>query len=170
MDSRSRDAFFLRTRVLRHGTKQNLPNKEGRRSAERRISNGRAAARPRALRSPLAFRRSTAALAGPDVSSIGSAPDPRFLRHGRAGRYPAQACHSLPSTSETGHCAGRSGTQSRPGAVCKTARGHRARSTFRIASGTCPLRERADSSCTPTRDKCQDSSFLTRLTQWLGVR
>ena len=89
-------------------------------------------------RSPLAFRRSTAALAVPDVSSIGSAPDPRFLRPGRPGRYPAWPVTSLPSTSETGRRAGRSGTQSRPGAVCETARGHRTRSTFRIASGMCP--------------------------------
>jgi hypothetical protein len=77
------------------------PDKEGRRSAERRIQpcprhtsrrchlNMRGA-RQRALRSPLAFRRSTAALAEPDASSIGSAPDPRFLRPGRAGRYPAK--------------------------------------------------------------------------------
>ena len=81
-----------------------------------------------------AFRRSIAALARPVATSIGSAPDPRFLRPGSFGRYPLSPVSSLPSTSETGRSAGRSGTQSRPGAVCETARGHRTRSTFRIAS------------------------------------
>jgi hypothetical protein len=99
-------------------------------------------------RRPLAFRRSTAALAAPDVSSIGSAPDPRFLRPGRAGRYPVRACHSLPSTSGTGHSAGRSGTQSRPGAVCETARGlpRSLRSSDRIRKA--PFGERAASPST----------------------
>jgi hypothetical protein len=55
---------------------------------------------------------------------------------------PAFTCHSLPSSSETGRGAGRAVAQSRPGAVCETARGHRPRSTFRIASGMCPSRER----------------------------
>jgi hypothetical protein len=90
--------------------------------------------RQRADRRAPAFRRSTAALATPVATSIGSAPDPRFLRPGCFGRYPLPPVSSLPSTSETGRSAGRSGTQSRPGAVCETARGHRTRSTFRIAS------------------------------------
>ena len=90
--------------------------------------------RQRADRRAPAFRRSTAALATPVATSIGSAPDPRFLRPGSFGRYPLSPVSSLPSTSETGRSAGRSGTQSRPGAVCETARGHRTRSTFRIAS------------------------------------
>jgi hypothetical protein len=49
------------------------------------------------------------------------------------GRYPFSPVSSLPSTSETGRSAGRSGTQSRPGAECKSARGHRSRSAFRSA-------------------------------------
>jgi hypothetical protein len=67
------------------------------------------------------------------LSSRPALPETRL-----GGRYPAFACHSLPSTSGTGRSAGRSGTQSRPGAVCETARGHRTHSTFRIASGMCP--------------------------------
>jgi hypothetical protein len=90
--------------------------------------------RQRADRRAPAFRRSTAALARPVATSIGSAPDPRFLRPGSFGRYPLSPVSSLPSTSETGRSAGRSGTQSRPGTVCETARGHRTRSTFGIAS------------------------------------
>ncbi len=42
-------------------------------------------ARKRADRSALASRRSAAALAMPNASSIGSAPDPRFLRPGLTG-------------------------------------------------------------------------------------
>jgi hypothetical protein len=92
-----------------------------------------------------AFRRSIAALARPVATSIGSAPDPRFLRPGSFGRYPLSPVSSLPSTSETGRSAGRSGTQSRPGAVCETARGHRTRSTFRIASRKRPSLSEIDS-------------------------
>ncbi len=105
-----------------------------------------------------AFRRSTAALARPVATSIGSAPDPRFLRPGSFGCYPLSPVSSLPSTSETGRSAGRSGTQSRPGAVCETARGHRTRSTFRIASrkrpstSECPLYIKAVTLCQWKRD------------------
>ena len=47
------------------------------------IRTGRA--RKRIQRDALAFRRFTAALARPVATSIGSAPDPRFLRPGLAG-------------------------------------------------------------------------------------
>ena len=43
----------------------------------------------------------------------------------RGGRYPLRPVSSQPSSSETGRRAGRAGTQSRPGAVCETARGNR---------------------------------------------
>ena len=141
--------FFLAPRVLspRQALK-NLPDKEGG-GAPRGASNQCRTAHPgvaartcrgaaRALRRPLAFRRSTAALAVPDASSIGSAPVPAFPETRPGGRYPLSPVSSLPSSSETGRRAGRAVAQSRPGAVCETARGHRTRSTFRIASGTCP--------------------------------
>jgi len=99
-----------------------------------------ARARQRAKRSPLASRRSAAALAKADASTFGSAPDPRFLRPGANGRYPCSPVSSLPRTAGTGRSAGRSGTQSRPGAVCETARGHRTRPANRIASGMHPSR------------------------------
>ena len=84
---RSRGAFRAR------GLLDSLPQKRGaeRRKAQPSIVR---AAPNRCLRLPmpgrgsalfrgaLAFRRSTAALATPDASSIGSAPDPRFLRPG----------------------------------------------------------------------------------------
>jgi hypothetical protein len=148
-DSRSRDAsapgFCPPPRHNNKALFDSPPKIEGRRSADRRIHplsaphiqmlpSACARARKRAERSALAYRRSTAALARPDASSIGSAPDPRFLRPGHVGCYPLRPVSSLPSTSETGRSAGRSGTQSRPGAVCETARGHRPRPTFRIAS------------------------------------
>jgi hypothetical protein len=132
--------------AIRHSQR---PPDEGRRSAERRTSHGRAtrfdvatkpcagaAAAPTLTlprkrggngRGQLASRRSTAALAKANVSTFGSAPDPRFLRPGFNGRYPLSPVSSLPRTAGTGLSAGRSGTQSRPGAVCETARGHRTR-------------------------------------------
>ena len=87
-------------------------------------------ARQRADRGPLAFRRSTAALAGPDASSIGSAPVPRFLRPGCIGRYPLPPVSSLPRSAETGRSAGRAVTRGRPRTVCETVRGDRTCSTF----------------------------------------
>ncbi len=140
-----------RIRVLpSHGTIR-LQINEGRRSAGRRnvlraaphkqmLPPDYARARQRAKRSPLASRRSAAALAKADASTFGSAPDPRFLRPGANGRYPCSPVSSLPRTAGTGRSAGRSGTQSRPGAVCETARGHRTRPANRIASGMHPSR------------------------------
>src|ERR1700733_7197192 len=61
-----------------------LPTKGGR--APKGAAGRRALrARRRADRGPLAFRRSTAALAGPAASSIGSAPVPRFLKTAASG-------------------------------------------------------------------------------------
>ena len=141
--SRSRDASASEFSCKRH--ESFAFQQEGRRSADRRHPTcpHPYGVRRRADRRTSAFRRSTAALARPVATSIGSAPDPRFLRPGSFGCYPLSPVSSLPSTSETGRSAGRSGTQSRPGAVCETARGHRTRSTFRIASRKRPsLNER----------------------------
>jgi hypothetical protein len=135
---RSRGAV-LRVRVLWHGKKNSLPNKEGRRSAGRRTS--RTGLPPRRCRpngsparsrlrgrspfgapprfSPEAFRPK--AQSGPALHGRGQpirSPGSQLLadrRRGRPGEFP-----------------------NRPHTVCETARGHRAHSTFRIASGTCP--------------------------------
>jgi hypothetical protein len=64
------------------------------------------------------------------LSSRTALPETRL-----GGRYPLRPVRSQPSSSETGRYAGRSGTQSRPRALCETARGHRPCSAFRIASG-----------------------------------
>jgi hypothetical protein len=60
--------------------------------------------------------------------AVGSAPVPAFPETRSGGRYPFRSVSSLPSSSETGRRAGRAVAQSRPGAVCETARGHRTRS------------------------------------------
>jgi hypothetical protein len=86
MKIRSRDAHASEFCCTAR-SKTSRQNKAGRWSAERRI-HPMAAPHIQAL--PLAFRRSTAALAAPDASSVGSTPDPRFLRPGRTGRYPAK--------------------------------------------------------------------------------
>jgi hypothetical protein len=92
-------------------------------------------ARPRAHRSTLAFRRSTAALAEALTPQLSSGP--RFLEPpGANGRTLPGA--SAASSSWTGHSAGRAGPRSRPGAVCETARGHRACPASQIASGMHP--------------------------------
>ncbi len=59
------------------------------------------------------------------LSSSTALPETR-----RIGCYPLQPVSSQPRSAETGRSAGRAGTQSRPGAACETARGHRTRSTF----------------------------------------
>ena len=130
----------LRIRVMpsdfKNATKK-APPRNRRREAERRKAQPTLTAsrgmRQRPMRGPLAFRRSTAALAKANASTFGSAPDPRFLRPGANGRYPFLPVSSLPRTAGTGLSAGRSGTQSRPGAVCETARGHRTRSACWMA-------------------------------------
>jgi hypothetical protein len=72
-------------------------------------------ARPRAERSALAFRRSTAALAKAVTPQLSSGP--RFLESPSAnGRTLPGA--SAASSSRTGHSAGRAGPRSRPGAEC----------------------------------------------------
>jgi hypothetical protein len=73
------------------------------------------------------------------LSSRPALPETRL-----GGRYPFSPVSSLPSTSETGRSAGRSGTQSRPGTECKSARGHRTRSTFGYASRKRPSDEQGD--------------------------
>jgi hypothetical protein len=113
---------------------------------------------------PLAFRRSAAALARPVATSTGSAPEPGFPRQARAGVLPALAvlafaiCRGLTRSAWTGPFAGRPGTQSRPGAVCETARGHRTRPTFRIASGMCPSMGEIRGICSLFGDGSQEAS------------
>ena len=77
---------------------------------------------------------------------------------------PASACHSLPRSAETGRCAGRAVAQSRPGAVCETARRRRIplRNQDRIRNA--PLDERDSYLCNLKRDVCQDASLNVRLT------
>ncbi len=128
-------AMRLRIRVLPRHCKKALPKasptKKGGGAPTGALSlEPHQRMRPRSQRRPLAFRRSTAALARADASTIGSAPVPRFLRPGFIGRYPLSPVSSQPRSAETGRSAGRSGTQSRPGAACETARGNRTRSTF----------------------------------------
>src|ERR1700722_15612077 len=92
-------------------------------------------ARPRVQRDALAFRRSTAALAEALTPQLSSGP--RFLEPpGANGRTLPGA--SAASSSRTGRSAGRAGPRSRPGAVCETARGHRACPASQIASGMHP--------------------------------
>ncbi len=141
--SRSRGAFLHPSYL--HGTKKSLQTNKGRRSAERRVLRDRGHAqaerrlyialsrRAPLLANALAFRRSTAALArfsglaqsGPALHGSGDVryPGSQLLadrRRGRPGEFP-----------------------NRPNTVCETAPGHRARSTFRIASGKRPADERA---------------------------
>jgi hypothetical protein len=144
---RSRDA--LRARALRITTRTKK-TATPRREAERRQAHRPCphhtiecchsiAARQRLDREPLAFRRSAAALARANASAVGSAPVSAFPQTRSGGRYPLQSVCSLPSSSETGRDAGRAVTQSRPGTVCETARGHRTRSASR-SHPECALR------------------------------
>jgi hypothetical protein len=153
--------------ALRTARKLCLQNKEGRRSAERRI-HPMAAPHIQAL--PLEHARGAAAgISAPArlpalhrgtrrtgriqyrLSSRPALPETRPRR-----ALPSLACHSLPSTSETGRRAGRSGTQSRPGAVCETARGlpRSLRSRDRIR--TAPFGERAASPSTDRQSDVKD--------------
>ena len=147
----SRDASRIRVFVQAVRKPFHAPP-EGRQSAERR--NARAVpckARPRPQRGPLAFRRSTAALAS-NPQETGSAPGhaswdlAKRVDHKTTTRQfvklagvtppspvPVQRC-----TSRTGRSAGVCDARSRPGTVCETVRGDRTCSTFRIASGMCP--------------------------------
>jgi hypothetical protein len=90
--------------------------------------------RPRVQRNALAFRRSTAALIRLlPLTQLRAA----FLEPpGANGRTLPGA--SAASSSRTGHSAGQAGPRSRPGAVCETARGHRACPASQIASGMHP--------------------------------
>ena len=125
--------------------------KEGRRSADRRTVHVRAA--QTSVRELAQLICCAAAALVASRSPFGAPPRhspgrthpplaqlqfPRFLRPGLAGvtRF---ACLELPSSSETGRHAGRAVAQSRPGAVCETARGHRTRSASR-SHPECALR------------------------------
>ena len=119
---------------------QDHAHKEGRRSADRRtvhvrVTRSNVAIRPLRgsgpYREPLAFRRSAAALARANASAVGSAPVPAFPETRLDERYSFSPVSSLPSSSETGRHADRAVAQSRPRAVCETARGHRTRSASR---------------------------------------
>jgi hypothetical protein len=93
--------------------------------------------RQRALRSTLACRRSTAALPG-DVGTSPSSFRPGFLGRGRyiySARWalPTPACPSPVRTARP-VIVPATDAQSRPGAICETARGHRTRSQPRHAA------------------------------------
>ena len=105
-------------------------------SHDRMLSSDRyaAAARSRAARLS-ALRRGTRQ----NASAVGSAPVPAFPETRLDGCYPLSPVSSLPSSSETGRHAGRAVAQSRPRAVCETARGHRTRSASR-SHQECALR------------------------------
>ncbi len=69
---------------------------------------------------------------------LGSAPGPRFMGSRRHWDLPLPSDPRAASSSRVGRSASRAGSRSRPGAVCETARGHRARSAPKIASGKRP--------------------------------
>ena len=88
----------IRARVLLTTSQATLKRPPKRREAKRRkahpsivratpsdVATRRCAGAAAADRGAARLRRSTAALARPDASSIGSAPDPRFLRPGLTG-------------------------------------------------------------------------------------
>ena len=153
--SRSRDApghpSFCST-----DPKTCLQKNEGRQSAERCSRGPCLRARPRPQRGPLTFRRSTAALASsPQANWLSSRPC--FLGRGKTcdseksvsrndhtqlvrltGVTRLRLSQSRDCTSHTGHSAGVTDARSRPGAECKSARGHRSRSVSRCASRTRP--------------------------------
>jgi len=147
-------AFSSRvSRCLTRATNYFLPKRE--RSAERRIqpmSAHRAdkwtqsapliccaAARAFGARSPSGAPH--AALARANASAVGSAPVPAFPETWLDERYSLSPVTSLPSSSETGRHAGRAVAQSRPGAECKSARGHRPCSAFESALAKAPSHE-----------------------------
>jgi hypothetical protein len=101
------------------------------------VSGRGSAPQPTRLREPsaagaLAFRRSAAALAGTVTSRLSFGPC--LPGRGRGRRTAASSSRYSGSTPRPGRSAGGNDARSRPGAVCETARGHRTRPTFRIAS------------------------------------
>jgi hypothetical protein len=92
-------------------TLDSLRATKGRRSADRRIQPWpcRCAARQRALRSPLASRRSTAALA--PASERQDSAQAALHASGRSGRYPRHRSRFKRSTSRAGPNAGGVDTQ-----------------------------------------------------------
>ncbi len=112
MTSRSRDAFRHPSSAT---SNENFPQRRER-SAERRIQPWpHRRMRQRPVRRPLAFRRSTAALAKAVTPRLNSGP--RFLElPGANGRTLPGA--SAASTSRTSRNAGQYDARSRPGAVC----------------------------------------------------
>ena len=75
----------LKKRPPRKGAERRQAHPTMHRATHPDVASRIARARKRADRSALAFRRSAAALARPVATSVGSAPDPRFLRPGLAG-------------------------------------------------------------------------------------
>jgi hypothetical protein len=99
---------------------------------------------------PLAFRRSTAALARSLAALAQSGP----ALHGRG-----QPVRSPGSELLADRRRGRpGGFPNRPNAVCETARRHRTRSTFRIASGMCPWTSEIDSFSSSGRTRSRNSA------------
>ena len=140
--SRSRDApwhprFAARFKKARPTASQ----KEGRRSAERRVRFLPCPAGPGARHAnecchSSALRARSPFGAPPRYSprrthpDIGSALSPALPETRPCGALPRSAYLSLPRSAETGRNAGRAVTRGRPGAVCETARGNRTCSTF----------------------------------------
>ena len=73
-----------------------------------------------------------------------------------AGVTRLRLSQSRDCTSRTGRSAGVFDARSRPGTVCETARGDRACSTFRIASGMCPSMSKAGCYMSPQLSYVKD--------------
>jgi hypothetical protein len=144
-----------------------LQKNEGRRSADRRncpLAAPRRRALPlasasgaaRATDDPLArtvrcgrarlsaLRRGSRQALTPDAASGQASWDA-----GQAGVTRPRLSQSSGSTPRAGPSTGRHDAQSRPGAACETARGHRPRPAIRIASGCAP---RLGEVCRPLSD------------------
>jgi hypothetical protein len=146
----------MRARVLPSHSRMPPPKNEGRRSADRRncplaaprrrvLPLAGASGAARATDGPLArtvrcgrarlsaLRRGSRQASTPDAASGQASWDA-----GRAGVTRPRLSQSSGSTPRAGHSTGRHDAQSRPGAACETARGHRPRPAIRIASGMRP--------------------------------
>jgi hypothetical protein len=161
----SRDAFLLRPSLAKHHATKNKAVLDSppapKREAERRkahptivratptsVATRQCVGRGSGLigaRSPSGapLRHSPARSQPPWLSSRTAFPG---TRPGRCFARPQQIPNTA-SSSQTGPRAGRAGPRSRPGAECKSARGHRTRSVFGCASRTRPLGERDSLQC-----------------------